>query len=159
MAKLLSEDEAVVSSLELVLLKDQIRDKTSISWVPYKIMVSSAKQKLVFEKIKNDNGTGDYVFAIKPVNEIENLIEGVRTFLSNQNNNMFSFEAIEPSFELIFERAHKGYSATCWFDSGNVISDHYTWDGFGLRFFTSKEKIISFVEELDKEKEFLFSHA
>lgn len=159
MAKLLSEDETVISSLELILLKDQIKDKTSISWIPYKILLSSAKQKLVYEKTTNDNGNGDYVFAIKPVNEIDNLIVGVKTFLSNQNNNMFSFEAIEPSFELIFERAHKGYSITCWVDAGNVISDHYSWDGFGLRFFTSKEKIMSFLDELDREKGLLFSHA
>ena len=44
-----------------------------------------------------------------------------------------------------------------WMDSGNVVSDHYTWDGFGLRFFTSEEKIISFVRELEEEKEGLIS--
>ena len=67
----------------------------------------------------------------------------------------FSFEPTEPSFEFILERSFKGYSFTIWVDAGNVISDHFTWDGFGLRFFTSKEKIVTFVSELIMGKEML----
>ena len=84
------------------------------------------------KKKNNNKGAGDYVLSLRPVNEIENLINGIKSFLTDTNKGLYSFEGLEPSLELILERSHKGYSATCWVDAGNVISDHYTWDGFGL---------------------------
>ena len=159
MAKLISEDEEIKSSLELIFLKDKIENKVAISWIPYKIVLVSGEKKLTYELDQKNKGAGDYVLALKPINEIENLINGIKNFLKNKESKMFSFEPNETSFELIIERSHKGYSATCWADAGNVISDHYTWDGFGVRFFTTEEKINSFVEQLNKEKEGLFSHA
>ena len=152
MAKLISEDNQIQSTLELILLKDQIKNKSDISWIPYKIVLQSAENKLHYEKSTNQ-GSGDYVFALKPVNELDNLINGIKSYLENKTKNIFSFEPLEPSFELIMEKSQAGFSVTCWIDAGNVISDHYTWDGLGLRFFTSEEKILSFVEELRKEKE------
>ena len=159
MAKLLSEDDQVKTSFELILLKDEIKNKPAISWIPYKIVLTSAEKKIVFEKQETNNGAGDYVLALKPINEIENITLGIKAFLDSEIKNIFSFEPVEPSFELIVEKSHKGYSATCWVDGGNVISDHYSWDGFGIRFFTTKEKILTFVEELEKEKELFSSHA
>ena len=153
MALLQSEDEQVRTSFNLIFIKDQIKDKVAISWIPYKIIFQSAKRELTFEKKKNDKGSGDYVFALKPINEIENLIDGIKNFISSKTSKLYSFEPMEPSFELILERSHKGYSVICWADAGNVISDHYTWDGFGVRFFTNEEKIFLFVKELSKEKE------
>ncbi|MBI3590080.1 MAG: hypothetical protein HY094_01720 [Candidatus Melainabacteria bacterium] len=155
MAILLSEDEQVKSSFKLLFIKDQIANKPSMSWVPYKIFLKSDEKELVFEKKSKNNGAGDYVFALKPINEIENIINGIKVFLESKTNNMFSFEPIEPSFELILERAHKGYSVICWMDAGNVVSDHYTWDGFGVRFFTSEEKIALFVKELESENKIM----
>ena len=159
MATLLSEDENIKSSFQLVFEKDQIENKHTISWVPYKIVLHSGEKELIYKKEKNNTGAGDYVLALKPINEIDNLIEGIKNFISSKTSTIFSFEAVEPSFELILERAHRGYSATCWLDSGNVISDHYTWDGFGIRFFTSENNINLFVSELIREKEDLFSNA
>ncbi|MBI2996160.1 MAG: hypothetical protein HYY52_05575 [Candidatus Melainabacteria bacterium] len=146
MAKLVSEDEEIKSSLELIFLKD----KTEI---PYKIILQSAEKKLIYELSQENKGAGDYVLALKPINEIENLINGIKNFLNDKETKMFAFEPIEPSFEFILERAHKGYSAMCWIDAGNVISNHYTWDGLGIRFFTTEKNLLSFVEELSKEKE------
>ena len=151
MAQLLSEDKQVTTSFSLNFLKDKIQDKISISWIPYKLVLKSADKELTYEKDDSKNGAGDYVLALKPVNEIENLINGIKGFLENKNTNMFSFEAIEPSFELVLERSHKGYSVVCWLDAGNVISDHYSWDGFGIRFFTSEKGIRLFIDELEKE--------
>ncbi len=151
MAQLLSEDEQIVSSFNLILLKDKIQNKVSISWIQYKLKLKSAGKELVYEKKETDTGAGDYVLALKPVNEIKNLVEGIKGFLENKNANMFSFEAIEPSFEFILERSHKGYSFICWLDAGNVISDHYSWDGLGVRFFTTGEKVNNFLNELNKE--------
>ena len=159
MAKLISEDEQVRTSFELILIKDQVKNKPGISWIPYKLIIESGYKKLTYEKEDNNKGAGDYVFALEPVNEIENLISSIKSFLENQNKNLFSFEPLEPSFELILERSHKGYSVISWVDAGNVISDHYTWDGFGLRFFTAEKNINSFVQELSREKENLLSNA
>ena len=151
MAILLSEDSEVKSSLELVFLKNKLQDKKTVSWTPYKIVLKSAKQELVYETEANNKGAGDYVLSIKPINEIENLVAGIKSFLENVNKEMFSFEGLEPSFEFILERSHKGFAVYCWVDAGNVISDHYTWDGFGIRFFTTEKNIKSFVNELGKE--------
>ncbi|OGI06656.1 MAG: hypothetical protein A3I68_06360 [Candidatus Melainabacteria bacterium RIFCSPLOWO2_02_FULL_35_15] len=157
MAKLISEDEEIKSSLELLFLKDKIKNKIAISWIPYKIILTSGEKSLIYELELKNKGAGDYVLALKPVNEIENLTCGIKKFLRDKKSTMFSFEPNEPSFELILERSHRGYSATCWLDAGNVISNHYSWDGFGVRFFMSEKNIISFVEELSKEKEELFN--
>lgn len=159
MAKLISEDEEIKSSLELLFLKDKIKNKIAISWIPYKIILTSGEKSLIYELELKNKGAGDYVLALKPVNEIENLTCGIKKFLRDKKSTMFSFEPNEPSFELIIERSHKGYSVTCWADAGNVISNHYSWDGFGVRFFTMEENILSFTKELSKEKEALFSNA
>ncbi len=151
MAKLISEDEQVKSSFELILLKEKIEKRPGISWLPYKIVIKSSEKELVYEKENNNKGAGDYVLSLEPVNEIKNLMNGINSFLENQNKNLFSFEPLEPSFELVLERSHKGYSVCCWIDTGNVISDHYTWDGFGIRFFTTEKNIKLFVNELEKE--------
>ena len=159
MARLISEDEEIKSSLEIIFLKDQIKNKVAISWIPYKIILESGEKKLIYELDPKNKGAGDYVLALKPINEIENLVEGIKSFLDDKESKMFSFEPNETSFELIIERSHKGYSAICWADAGNVISNHYTWDGFGVRFFTTEKNILSFVEDLSKEKDELFSNA
>lgn len=151
MAILLSEDEQVKSSFELLFLKDQIKNKPSVSWINYKLVLISGENKIVYERKENNKGAGDYVLALKPVNEIENIVSGINSFLKNESSKMFSFEPLEPSFEFILERSHKGYSVTCWLDAGNVISDHYSWDGFGIRFFTNEEKIVSFMEQVSQE--------
>lgn len=153
MAKLLSEDDQVKSAFNLVILKEQMKSKVSISWVPYKLTLKSADKELVYEMTDGEKGAGDYVLALEPVNELSNLIGGIKNFLESKTTNLFSFEPIEPSFELIIERSHKGYSVTCWVDAGNVMSDHFSWDGFGIRFFTGEKRILSFVEELIKENE------
>ena len=157
MAKLLSEDEQVKTKFELILLKDKIEHRPGISWVSYKLVLESSEKKIIYERENNNQGAGDYVLSLEPINEIENMINGMNRFLESKTKNIFSFEPIEPSFELIIEKAVKGLSVTCWVDSGNVDSDHYAWDGFGLRFFTTSDKIILFVSELSKERESLFA--
>ena len=157
MALLISEDEIIKTSFEINFLKDKCETKLPISWIPYKLILQSAEKNLIFETPTANRGSGDYVIALKPVNEIENCIKGIKNFLTIETKMIYSFEPLEPSFELILERSHKGYSVTCWVDAGNVISDHYSWDGFGLRFFTTEEKINSFVSELSKEKEELLN--
>ena len=159
MAKLISEDEQVRTSFELILIKNQVKNKPGVSWISYKLIIESGYKKLTYENEDNNKGAGDYVFALEPVNEIENLINSIKSFLENQNKNLFSFEPLEPSFELILERSHKGYSVISWVDAGNVISDHYSWDGFGVRFFTTKEKINLFIDELKNESKGLLQQA
>ena len=151
MAKLICEDDQVKTGFEIIFLKDKFEKRTAISWVPYKIILESSDKKLVYERENNNQGAGDYVLSLEPINEIENMINGINRFLESKTKNIFSFEPIEPSFELIIEKAVKGLSVTCWIDSGNVNSDHYAWDGFGLRFFTTTDKIKMFVSELEDD--------
>lgn len=155
MAKLLSEDKEVRTNLEIILLKDTIKSKINISWISYKLILQSGDKNLSYEK-ENDKGSGDYVFALTPVNEIENFISGIESFLKSKTSKMFSFEPLEPSFEIILERGEKGYAVHLWLDAGNVISNHFTWDGFGIRFFTNLENIELFINELKHEVEGLF---
>lgn len=154
MAKLLSEDKELRTSLEIDFLKEKIKNKLTLTWIPYKILLKSGKNQMTYEK-NRDNGTGDYLLSVKPLNEMMVITEGIKKFLDSDSP-IFSFEPVEPSFELILEKSHNGFAVTCWLDAGNVISDHYTWDGFGLRFFTNKKNIMSFVKELDKETTGLF---
>ena len=153
MATLLSEDDEVKTSIDLILLKEKLENKPGISWISYKILLKSGDKSLLFEKLENNKGAGDYVLALTPVNEIEKLILGINTFLKSTNSKTFSFEPLEPSFELNIERSHEGYSINFWIDSGNVDSMHYTWDGFGIRLFTTEKKISKFVNDLQKEIE------
>ena len=151
MAKLISEDENVKTSFEIILLEDKFEKRPRISWVPYKIILESSDKKLVYERENNNQGAGDYVLSLEPINEIKNIIRGIKVFLESKNQNIFSFEPIEPSFELIIEKSFKGFTATIWIDAGNVDSDHYSWDGFGLRFFTNEDKIKMFIDELENK--------
>lgn len=148
-----SEDKSLKSRLEIKILKDQIKNKPEISWIPYELFLVSGEKSITYKKNPEDNGAGDYVFALVPANEILNISKGIKNFLSDANLNMYSFEPLEPSFEIIIEKSHKGFSFTCWVDAGNVITDHYTWDGFGVRFFTTEENILKFAEGLEKEAE------
>ena len=151
MAKLICEDENVKTSFELIFLKDKIEKRPGISWIPYKIILESLEKRLVYEKENNNKGAGDYVLSLDPVNEIENLINGIKSFVENETQKLFSFEPIEPAFEVILERSFKGYSTTVWMDAGNIDSDHYAWDGFGVRFFTNEDKIKLFLLDLEKD--------
>lgn len=159
MAKLISEDEEVKSGFELILLKDKIEKRSGFSWISYKIILESSDKKLVYEKENNNQGAGDYVLSLEPINEIKNIIMGIKAFLNNKNQNIFSFEPIEPSFELVLEKSFKGVTAILWIDAGNVDTSHYAWDGFGLRFFTTEDRIGSFVEELENECKGLINQA
>ncbi len=155
MAILHSEDKSIKSRFEIRIVKEEIKNKENLSWVPYELLLKSGEKELLFKKDTNDNGAGDYVFSLHPINEFLNLSNALKNFINDNAISTYSFEPLEPSFEIIVEKSHDGYSFTCWVDSGNVISDHYTWDGFGLRIFVTKENILNFAEQLEKEsKEF-----
>ncbi len=148
-----SEDKSLKSRFEIKILKDEVKNKPGISWVQYELLLISGEKSICYKKNPEDNGAGDYVFSLVPANEILKISEGLKTFLEDKTNTLYSFEPLEPSFEIIFERSHAGYSFTCWVDAGNVITDHYTWDGFGIRFFTSEENILNFANSLKSETE------
>lgn len=153
MAILHSEDKSLKSRFEIKILKDQIKNKPEISWIPYELFLVSGEKDITYKKNPDDNGAGDYVFSLVPANEIFNLSQAIKKFISDTEMPSYSFEPLEPSFEVVLERSHKGFSFTCWVDAGNVITDHYTWDGFGIRFFTTEENLSNFVKSLEKEAE------
>ena len=159
MAILHSEDKSLKSRFEIKILREQIKNKPEISWIPYELFLVSGEKEMIYKKNPDDNGAGDYVLALAPSNEILSISEALKNFLKNPESNSYSFEPLEPSFEIIFERSHKGFSFTCWVDSGNVITDHYTWDGFGIRFFTTEENLSNFISQLEKENKELLNYA
>lgn len=151
MANLYSEDDEVKTIFKLSLLSSEFKRKENISWIGYEVNLISANNTLNFKKKKIEDIYGDYVFSIEPVNEIQKFVHEVNQFILDPEKNIYSFEPLEPSIEINFEKSHKGISAYIWVDSGNVISKHYSWDGFGLRFFTTEIKIKNFLEDLEKE--------
>ena len=154
MAKLCSEDEQVKTSFELSLISEKLETRNEISWIHYKLILTGVDKNLVYEN-EGQKGSGDYVFALKPINEIEKMTEGITGFLKDSAQKSFLFEPLEPSFEIVFERSYRGFSVVIWVDSGNVNFDHYSWDGFGLRFFTTEDKINAFLDSLKSENNLL----
>ena len=151
MARLCSEDEQIKSSIELLLLKEKKQIKNQDIWVPYNLIIESGNKKVIYKKEDDNYNNGDFVFSLVPSNEIEKLVNEISNFLIQEEGSSYSFEPLEPSFELEVEKSHKGYSVYIWVDAGNVASEHYTWDGLGIRFFTTEEKIHCFIEELKRE--------
>lgn len=156
MARLTSEDEQIKSGVELLLLKEKQYIKDAETWIPYNLSIESGSKNIVYRKENDNYANGDFVFSLTPVNEIQKLIDGISCFLDQEKSNNYFFEPFEPSFEIMIEKSFKGYSVVCWVDAGNVISDHCTWDGIGVRFFTTKEKIQVFINELRDEMQGVF---
>ncbi len=97
--------------------------------------------------------SGDEGFTLcrRPVDEPAKLVRELAQLLSRERE-VVSFEPQEPSFELNFQRTHHGgIKVEAWIDSGNAQTGFYRWDAAGIRFFTSAELMLSFVNELKKE--------
>ncbi|MGE5706954.1 MAG: hypothetical protein ACM3YO_01370 [Bacteroidota bacterium] len=144
MATLQSEETTIPSSIRLS-LGELVRDGGR--WISYSLLLESGGKTLLLE----DEGEeiGRCLLALSPLDEVERLLRGLGRFL--EGGKEFSFEPSEPNFELLFRREELGFSAYCFIDSGNQHWDHATWDGLGLRMFTTKEHLQRFHAQLDEE--------
>lgn len=145
MATLQSEETTIPSSIRLS-LGDLVRDGGR--WIAYSLVLESGGKTLLLE----DQGgeIGRCLFALSPLDEVERLVRGLGRFLESGEKE-FSFEPSEPNFELSVRREELGFSAVCFIDSGNQHWDHATWDGLGLRMFTTKEHLSGFLTQLKEE--------
>lgn len=93
----------------------------------------------------------DSLLCRTPTDEVQGLIDYLAELVEGKRDKVF-FEPSEPSFEISFARMHKGgIKVEVWLDAGNGNTGFYTWDAFGIRFYTNDELLVSFIEEARKE--------
>lgn len=143
MALFLSEDLQVSSWIRLELLKVV---EESGQWLDYCLELGSRDHSLILSE--HEGAVGRASFSLAPVNELDRFIALLQSALAG---NTVTFEPQEPNFELTIRPERLGYSAMCFVDNGNSRYHHYTWDGFGLRFFTTRSNLERFLNELVAE--------
>lgn len=165
MARLNSEDSEYKSFLE-------IRARGSVSvevgksdeqWQFYSLALghgarillftSPSEEKLAYQGfIKNVENVADgYLFCRTPKDEVAQLIEALEGFAQGDAP-VFGFEPLEPCFELKLERRTPDeIRLTIFIDEGNALTDVARWDALGIRFFTTKGKLLAFTEELRRD--------
>lgn len=121
-------------------------------WQRYELKLHAGDKVLNFNS--NDKNPeevkGLFCFNIKPVHELKNFTENLKAFINNEEERLV-FEPLEPSIELCFTKSHaNSFKVELWVDAGNTSSIIYTWDALGIRFMTTKEKLCSFLSELEK---------
>ena len=148
-----SNDSKVFFELDLkntFTIKDTCHKEEEQSWQSYELKLHSGTKTLVFNSSdKNPNEVkGLFCFNIKPINELKNLSENLKSFLENEEEH-FVFEPLEPSIELRISKSHaSSFQVELWVDAGNTSTIIYTWDALGIRFMTTKEKLVQFCSEL-----------
>lgn len=147
MAKLSSEDREIETSFEI-----NLKEVTDTTWQKYEIVFNFDQDKQVFKsKEGGDPSIGQFVFSLAPENRLKLMIEQIEKFLTTDTTELV-FEPADPSFELIIKRSHAdGFQVYLWVDCGNTKQLNYTWDARGIRFFSTKANIESFVEALKAE--------
>lgn len=147
MALLKSEDIDCPTSLELSASRERIMsagggDQT---WQYVTLHLVSGENKL---KTPPD---ADYVLCRRPEDEAKKLVD-LLTALVEMKNDRVLFEPSEPSFEFSFERTNVGgIKVEAWLDAGNASTSIYTWDAAGIRFYTTDEHVVSFIQNLKSE--------
>lgn len=93
----------------------------------------------------------DYVLCRRPADEAEKLCRLLEGLIQKTSERVL-FEPSEPSFELSLERtARGGIKVEAWLDAGNASTAIYTWDAAGIRFYTTDEHVVSFIQDLKTE--------
>ncbi|HEY9765579.1 MAG TPA: hypothetical protein V6C82_04415 [Chroococcales cyanobacterium] len=144
MATLKSEEKQIPSFIRFD-LTGEVREEGR--WLSYRLTISSGGKELLLEDQADE--VGRCWLSLEPFDEVKRLIEGLEAFL--RGGKTFSFEPQEPNFEILLSREELGFSVYCFIDSGNALHDHATWDGLGLRMFSSKEHLEAFLAELKAE--------
>ncbi|MCC6977981.1 MAG: hypothetical protein IT343_06640 [Candidatus Melainabacteria bacterium] len=167
MAKLVSEDKEVESTLEIVpgpalpvaeIMSDQAWQKVGLALVsgPFNINLGYSNN--------NENGNGsdsaveddeepdeECLFCRKPKDEVHELAEQIEQLIEGKLDSVL-FEPAEPFFELRITKAPVfGFKVEAWLDSGNATTGVYRWDGVGIRMHTTRDNLASFTKQLRSE--------
>jgi hypothetical protein len=152
MAKLVSEDQESVSSLEIV--AGPIRDLQGQKWQQFSLTLESGDYKFILGNIRTgepNHHCAACVVCRKPLDELAHLIDALQE-LADFDRDKLMFEPAEPSFELIVTRAGiTGVKVSVWIDAGNAKTGVYRWDSAGIRFYTTQANLCDFLKELKQE--------
>lgn len=160
MAKLVSEDKEVASTLEIILgpslpvaeiMSDQAWQKVGLALVsgPFNINLGYTSNGDVPEE--EDSDFGECLFCRKPKDEVLELAEQIEQLIEGKLDSVL-FEPAEPFFELRVTKAPVfGFKVEAWLDSGNATTGVYRWDGVGIRMHTTRDNLASFTKQLRSE--------
>ena len=147
MAILRSEEKETPSSLELKAgaTKELPAGPDTQIWQAVELALISG------ERTAGTLPAEDSLLCRTPADEVQTLIDFLAELTAGKRDTVF-FEPSEPSFEISFSRMHKGgIKVEAWLDAGNGNTGFYTWDAFGIRFYTNDELLVSFIEEARNE--------
>ncbi|MBI4533296.1 MAG: hypothetical protein HY711_05045 [Candidatus Melainabacteria bacterium] len=151
MAKLCSEDNECISSLELARLESLVMPKTQEEqcWQAVALTLKCGSWQLGFSGA--DNVSLVCPISRYPTDEIDLLIK-MLSCLAGGTKETIIFEPYEPAFELVIERTVEGgIKVHAWLDSGNTATGIYRWDAVGIRFYTTQHLLLSFIAELKRD--------
>jgi hypothetical protein len=155
MARLVSEDQEVVSAIDLEL---GAPFEESGTWLSYRLALRSGHRMAVLQD--DDEGSagpgagvpvGRCALGQAPRDEVQKLIDGLQALLDGKRQSL-KFEPQEPNWSLEIAAGPEGWTVVCWLDAGNQLTCHYTWDAMGIRFFTDSTRIRAFAEALEAER-------
>lgn len=149
MARLGSEEEAVSSEIGLIL---SAPIEASGRWWPYRLELKSGHRRLALEPTATQGQFTSCVLCLEPIDELALLCHGLRQILEGHKRR-FAFEPQEPNWGLEVAHVPEGLTVFCWLDAGNQLTDHYTWDALGIRFFTKKEQVVAFIGAIETERD------
>ena len=147
MATLFSEESETRSSLSLT-PKPNARPAQKAAGQIWQ----AVEVKLVCgDRIVQTRDDADNYLCRTPSDEVTLLLGYLRDLIAHKRDKVF-FEPNEPSFEILFERAHKGgIKVQAWIDAGNASTGFYTYDALGIRFYTNDDLLVSFITATQDE--------
>jgi len=158
LAKLVSEDKEVESTLEIVpgpalpvaeIMSDQAWQEVGLALVsgPFNINLGFSTNGSKPE----DDPDEECLFCRKPKDEVHELAEQIEQLIEGKLDSVL-FEPAEPFFELRITKAPVfGFKVEAWLDSGNATTGVYRWDGVGIRMHTTRDNLVSFTKQLRSE--------
>ena len=165
MAKLVSEDKEVESTLEIVpgpalpvaeIMSDQAWQKVGLALVsgPFNInlgYLSNNGKSSGIASTDEEEPDEECLFCRKPKDEVHELAEQIEQLIEGKLDSVL-FEPAEPFFELRITKAPVfGFKVEAWLDSGNATTGVYRWDGVGIRMHTTRDNLASFTKQLRSE--------
>jgi len=160
LAKLISEDKEVESTLEIVpgpalpiaeIMSDQAWQKVGLALVsgPFNINLGYTSNGDV--PAEEEPGSEECLFCRKPKDEVHELADQIEQLIEGKVDSVL-FEPAEPFFELRVTKAPVfGFKVEAWLDSGNATTGVYRWDGVGIRMHTTRDNLASFTKQLRSE--------
>lgn len=147
MVQLFSEDPFIRTGISLEFGNPVVDEG---KWLPYRLVVESGDRRQVLEEPAGE-AIGRCAFGLEPRDEMVILEQGVSGLLKGKRER-FTFEPQEPNFSLEIAKAPEGWTVVCWIDAGNQLTDHYTWDAIGVRYFTNQANLEAFHRALQAQR-------